>query len=1261
MSKAPLPARGAFPDEAHFRQLRSLLWADPSRARASIMVGAGMSRNAISLRPDGPPMPLWGDLATAMAAEVWPESPKRRSEDALVLAEYFERLHKRTALDDFLRRHVRDTEFLPGRLHVLLMALPWADVFTTNYDTLLERACHQVLERRYAVVVNQSDLANARQPRIVKLNGSFPSHRPLIITQEDFRTYPTKFAAFVNTVQQAIMETAVCMIGFSGDDPNFQAWTGWVRDNLGTAAPPLYHCDVLDLDVARRSYYEARNVRPIDLGPLFPVADVPPSRRRAAALEWFLLSLAEEAPLDIESWPSVARRKPALPMTQTLSSVLAASSRHRGVPKAQEKAASQPRSPAAWEPTGDLPALIDAVATDLSNDAANSEPETLLATIGRLRRSYPGWILAPRNVSLEHAIPEWVRAVLDPAAIPSADELAAVAWAVDIANWPWPDEFLLKIESYLEAADASPSADALWLVRAIVREARERDEPERFEKWMAVLVKATSGNPVAVAQWWIEKAKFHLGRLELNEAARTLLCVTTQPSHPFLDVARGCILFELGQVQLAAAVSAEAVDQLRRQSYPQASHPRLLGEEASALDLAMAAMWAIDFGPGSVGTGYPRRRELARSGADPREALKLLGAELWEGKAHEEEISKGFDPGKWTKTVRNRYGDHSLRPHKLLRAIDVSAQLPINHKEDTTTAAVAIALERPGMAFAHLTRLGGGLDLAFSRERVVALSPNAVATLWHRCARFLRGMLDSNWQELGGEPDGLHRRCVSNSIDLLSRLTIRADETMRREGLQLACALHESRPFRRLWQLHEALASFFSRLFLVTPLDEQAEALPSLVALSIPEASEIAFQQNWRDPSSLVSSLGTRLVGQQEQLTAVAIRLANTLRSDDSFAKAIAVARLDSLDRAGGLSHETKRAYVDALWSHGDGDGGIPVVEGFSLHLGLLVSAGYPDARDRFKAWALGSNLPALFATREQFGRVLRQSQDHWVARHVKALERASLLPWSEGAHVPSLVDWTRTEAEQLLRKLTAWFEYLRSTLPVGSPQLAERDRDVLDDIGEFVARVLVPRIDSADADTRSHLDSIDGDLVHFNCVPLSRHPTWLTVDPSARVDSELRVELTSENDESVRRAIGWVYEWVMFAASAGLPAPPADIVDRVFLLASLAPLRARSIAFGTAYALYDRDRTSLTDQRRGWTAVALERLFRVREVPGEGVSVASIGDLKAAAARLLTALAVREPSTEPWKTLLEIARGDAYPEVRRACEEVQEDLLPGG
>lgn len=37
-------------------------------------------------------------------------------------------------------------------------------------------------------------------------------------------------------VQQSMMETVFLLVGFSGDDPNFLHWSGWVRDNLGGAA-----------------------------------------------------------------------------------------------------------------------------------------------------------------------------------------------------------------------------------------------------------------------------------------------------------------------------------------------------------------------------------------------------------------------------------------------------------------------------------------------------------------------------------------------------------------------------------------------------------------------------------------------------------------------------------------------------------------------------------------------------------------------------------------------------------------------------------------------------------------------------------------------------------------------------------------------------------------------------------------------------------------------------------------------------------------
>ena len=82
--------------------------------------------------------------------------------------------------------NIPDLNIEPSGIHVELLELPWVDVFTTNYDTLLERASAKVVTRRYEPVVNKDDIPYAIKPRIVKLHGSFPSERPFIITEEDY-------------------------------------------------------------------------------------------------------------------------------------------------------------------------------------------------------------------------------------------------------------------------------------------------------------------------------------------------------------------------------------------------------------------------------------------------------------------------------------------------------------------------------------------------------------------------------------------------------------------------------------------------------------------------------------------------------------------------------------------------------------------------------------------------------------------------------------------------------------------------------------------------------------------------------------------------------------------------------------------------------------------------------------------------------------------------------------------------------------------
>jgi len=115
-------------------------------------------------------------------------------------------------------------------------------------------------------VVNKEDLVHSERPRIIKLHGSFPSERPFIITEEDYRTYPKVFAPFVNTVQQSLLENTLCLIGFSGNDPNFLQWTGWIRDNLGKAnSPKIFLVGIFDLSDAQKKLLERRNIVIVDL------------------------------------------------------------------------------------------------------------------------------------------------------------------------------------------------------------------------------------------------------------------------------------------------------------------------------------------------------------------------------------------------------------------------------------------------------------------------------------------------------------------------------------------------------------------------------------------------------------------------------------------------------------------------------------------------------------------------------------------------------------------------------------------------------------------------------------------------------------------------------------------------------------------------------------------------------------------------------------------------------------------------------------
>ena len=168
------------PDQSHINKVRDALSIRPI-SRASVMVGGGFSRNALKARFGARDMPLWSDIAVELFRQLYPEGAGSGSYDegaitpstdnVLRLAQEYETAFGRSELYILLEQLIQDTEFTPGEAHLRLLRLPWRDVFTTNWDTLLERASSDTLEHPYRVVQSAKQLPIVTLQRIIKLHG----------------------------------------------------------------------------------------------------------------------------------------------------------------------------------------------------------------------------------------------------------------------------------------------------------------------------------------------------------------------------------------------------------------------------------------------------------------------------------------------------------------------------------------------------------------------------------------------------------------------------------------------------------------------------------------------------------------------------------------------------------------------------------------------------------------------------------------------------------------------------------------------------------------------------------------------------------------------------------------------------------------------------------------------------------------------------------------------------------------------------------
>lgn len=123
----------------------------------------------------------------------------------------------------------------------------WQYVFTTNYDNALEFV-NEVFDMGYLTIKSDYEMSRKKMARsIIKIHGSLvpvedtmqspfcfdnDHSRRYIISKADFDTYFQKHEAFSYLLRVALLSGSYCLLGFSGEDPNFKSWLNWVKDIL---------------------------------------------------------------------------------------------------------------------------------------------------------------------------------------------------------------------------------------------------------------------------------------------------------------------------------------------------------------------------------------------------------------------------------------------------------------------------------------------------------------------------------------------------------------------------------------------------------------------------------------------------------------------------------------------------------------------------------------------------------------------------------------------------------------------------------------------------------------------------------------------------------------------------------------------------------------------------------------------------------------------------------------------------------------------
>ena len=195
----------------------------------AIFIGAGVSVGA--------GYPSWSALLHDIGEELGVGSSDVH--DLAALAQWsIQESGSATRVRNVIKAQIGKKHPVPVSLEIIAR-LPVRHIWTTNYDTLVERS-FEAIARPIDTISGAKDLSLKATPgavRLYKMHGSIERLDDVVISTDDYELFRSKRGAYLPLLQAHLTSMSMLFVGLSFTDPNIRHVLSLIRESF-TDAPP---------------------------------------------------------------------------------------------------------------------------------------------------------------------------------------------------------------------------------------------------------------------------------------------------------------------------------------------------------------------------------------------------------------------------------------------------------------------------------------------------------------------------------------------------------------------------------------------------------------------------------------------------------------------------------------------------------------------------------------------------------------------------------------------------------------------------------------------------------------------------------------------------------------------------------------------------------------------------------------------------------------------------------------------------------------